>query len=144
MNASQYLPGFCFCTLIMILSFVSCDYQPYKQGRNLYNFYCATCHMDDGSGLRGLYPPLAGADYLANHQENLACIIRYGLADTILVNQKMYNYAMPGVEELNDVQITNVINYINHAWGNDLQHVKVEDIKNALTGCQKDQSSGAD
>ena len=115
---------------------VSCDYQPYKQGRNLYNFYCATCHMDDGSGLKGLYPPLAKADYLANNQENLACIIRYGLSDTILVNQKTYNQAMPGVKDLNEVQITNVINYINHAWGNDLQHVKVENIQKALIDCK--------
>ncbi len=129
----------CFITLLICLT--SCDYQPYKQGRNLYNFYCATCHMDDGSGLKGLYPPLAGADYLAKNQENLACIIRYGLSDTILVNQKTYNQAMPGVKDLNEVQITNVINYINHAWGNDLQHVKVEDIQKSLVGCKKDPPS---
>ena len=127
-----------FCFAILVISLASCDYQPYKQGRNLYNFYCATCHMDDGSGLKGLYPPLAGADYLAENQENLACIIRYGLSDTILVNQKTYNQAMPGVKDLNEVQITNVINYINHAWGNELQHVKVEDIEESLIRCQKE------
>jgi len=93
--------------------------------------------MDDGSGLKGLYPPLAGADYLTMNQENLPCIIRYGLSDTILVNQKIYNQAMPGVKDLNEVQITNVINYINHAWGNELQHVKVEDIQESLMGCEK-------
>jgi len=126
----------CFSFLIIAVSLISCDYQPYKQGRNLYNFYCATCHMDDGSGLKGLYPPLAGADYLAKNQSNLACIIRYGLSDTISVNQKIYNQAMPGVTDLNEVQITNVINYINHAWGNSLQHVKVDDIKKGLVDCQ--------
>jgi len=124
------------CSLAIIVLLISCDYQPYKQGRNLYNFYCATCHMDDGSGLKGLYPPLAGADYLANNQTNLACIIRYGLSDSISVNQKNYNQAMPGVKDLNEVQITNVINYINHAWGNKLQHVKVEDIRKSLIDCQ--------
>ncbi len=94
--------------------------------------------MDDGSGLKGLYPPLAEADYLAKNQDHLACIIRYGLSDTILVNQKTYNQEMPGVKDLNEVQITNVINYVNHAWGNALQHVKVEDIQKALKDC-KDQ-----
>lgn len=92
--------------------------------------------MDDGSGLKGLYPPLAKADYLAKNQDHLACIIRYGLSDSILVNQKIYNQEMPGVKDLNEVQITNVINYINHAWGNDLQHVKVEDIQKALKDCK--------
>jgi len=93
--------------------------------------------MDDGSGLKNLYPPLAGADYLKNNQDNLACIIRYGLADTIIVNKNIYNNPMPGVKDLNEVQITNVINYINHAWENDLQHVKVEDIQKNLLDCQK-------
>ena len=135
----NFIKYFCFlCFLVLFILGPSCDYQPYKQGRNLYNFYCATCHMDDGSGLKGLYPPLAKADYLSKNQDHLACIIRYGLSDTIQVNQKTYNQAMPGVKDLNDVQITNVINYVNHAWGNDLQHVKVEDIQKTLNDC-KDQ-----
>ena len=122
-------------SIIGITLLVSCDYQPYKQGRNLYNFYCATCHMDDGSGLKGLYPPLAGADYLAKNQDKIACIIRYGLTDSILVNNKIYSQEMPGVKDLNDVQITNIINYVNHAWGNQLNHVKVEDLRKKLRDC---------
>lgn len=134
MNFIKWL--FLICLIILSVVLSSCDYQPYKQGKNLYNFYCATCHMDDGSGLKGLYPPLAKADYLAKNQNNLACIIRYGLSDSILVNQKAYNQAMPPVKALNEVQITNVINYVNHAWGNDLQHVKVEDIQKTLKKCK--------
>jgi len=41
------------------------------------------------------------------------------------------------------VQITNVINYINHAWGNELQHVKVEDIQESLLDCKKDSSNNS-
>ena len=92
--------------------------------------------MDDGSGLRGLYPPLAGADYLAKNQDKIACIIRYGLTDSILVNNKIYSQEMPGVKDLNDVQITNIINYVNHAWGNQLNHVKVEDLRKKLRDCK--------
>jgi len=91
--------------------------------------------MDDGSGLKGLYPPLAGADYLAKNQDKIACIIRYGLTDSILVNDKIYSQEMPGVKDLNDVQITNIINYVNHAWGNQLSHVKVEDLRKKLRDC---------
>lgn len=122
-------------SIITITLLISCDYQPYKQGRNLYNYYCASCHMDDGSGLKGLYPPLAGADYLAKNQDKIACIIRYGLTDSILVNDKIYSQEMPGVKDLNDVQITNIINYVNHAWGNQLSHVKVEDLRKKLRDC---------
>lgn len=43
-----------------------------------------------------LIPPLAGADYLANNQANLPCLIRKGIQDTIVVNGKVYAEKMPG------------------------------------------------
>jgi len=89
-------------SIITITLLISCDYQPYKQGRN---------------------------------QDKIACIIRYGLTDRILVNDKIYSQEMPGVKDLNDVQITNIINYVNHAWGNQLSHVKVEDLRKKLRDC---------
>ena len=91
----------------LLLGFIqACEYQPYSQGKVLYDFHCANCHMQDGAGLRGLIPPLANADYLKNNQESLACVIRYGLKGTIIVNGKEYNTQMAGIPEINDVQIT--------------------------------------
>ncbi|MEM9983338.1 MAG: cytochrome c, partial [Bacteroidota bacterium] len=90
-------------------------YRNKEQGAVLYEVHCQSCHLEEGDGLRGIIPPLAKADYLQQHQSQLACLIRYGLQDTILVNGKQYRQAMPANETLTDTQISNIINYINTA-----------------------------
>ncbi|MEM1216735.1 MAG: cytochrome c [Bacteroidota bacterium] len=125
---------FLLCTLIFTLP--NCgESEPYPQGKNLYSFHCQNCHMEDGVGLGALIPPLAGADYMAQHQDQMACIIQYGLMDTIVVNGVTYMEPMAGIEGLNNIQITNLINYINHAWGNDYGFVTVEQIDEQLKNC---------
>ncbi len=117
--------------------FSGCDRQPYRQGAILYNNFCANCHMEDGSGLEGLIPPLAGADYLRERQELIPCIIRYGQKGEIVVNGRTYGQQeMPAVPQLTDFEITNVINYLNHAWGNDYGVVKYETVRQALESCE--------
>ena len=92
--------------------------------------------MDDGTGLEGNIPPLAGADYLTLYKSKLACIIRYGIQDTISVNGATYNNAMPGVPQLTDFEIANILNYINHAWGNDYGFVTIDEVRAGLEKCK--------
>lgn len=91
--------------------------------------------MDDGSGLVGNIPPLAGADYLAKNQDKLACIIRYGMEGEIVVNGKTYKQPMAGIKQLSDAEIANVINYINTAWGNDLPYMQITSVQEQLKAC---------
>jgi mono/diheme cytochrome c family protein len=115
-----------------------CGSKPFQQGEILYQNFCANCHMDDGSGLEGLIPPLAGADYLRDprRQALLPCVIRHGISDTIVVSGVAYAQPMPGAPQLSDFEITNIINYINQAWGNDLGYTKYEKVKQALENCE--------
>ena len=114
----------------------ACDREPYPQGKNLYAVHCANCHMADGTGLGGNIPPLAGADYLRDRQEMIACLIRHGSMDTVTVNGTVYDAPMPGVPRLSEFQIANIINYVNHAWGNDYGFVTVEPIRRRLENCK--------
>ncbi len=125
-----------FLFFAIIATYFSCQTQPYPQGKILYENFCANCHMEDGQGLGELIPPLAGADYLQKYKNTIPCIIRYGIEDTIIVNDVTYSQPMAGIEALNDVEITNVINYINTAWGNEYEAVKLIDIQNALKNCE--------
>ena len=106
------------------------------KGALLYKNYCANCHMDQGEGLRGLIPPLAKADYLQKHQGDLACIIRYGMKGEIVVNGQSYKQAMPGNAELSDIEITNLINYINRQWGNEIPERSVQQVRKDLAACE--------
>lgn len=121
--------------LITIISINACQSQPYPQGEILYNNFCASCHMNDGTGLIGNIPPLAQADYLKNNPLEVACIINKGMTGQVEVNGKTYDQPMAAIPQLSEFEITNVINYINHAWGNDYGIVKLEDVRAKLKAC---------
>ena len=114
-----------------------CQSSPFQQGEILYENFCANCHMKDGTGLEGNIPPLARADYLAKNPDKLACIIRYGLSDTIKVNGRTYQQPMAGIPQLTYVEITNIINYIHQAWGNELGYYPNSKTTEALENCTK-------
>lgn len=118
------------------MGLVACGPQEkFAQGKNLYITHCENCHMADGTGLGANIPPLAQADYLKNNQNRIACIIRNGQTDSIMVNGTLYDQPMAGIKDLNEVQLTNLINYINQAWGNDFGFVTVGNIQDQLKNC---------
>ncbi len=124
-----------FSLPLLVLALAACGESHFHQGENLYVTHCANCHMEDGTGLGDLIPPLAGADYLRDNPLKIACIIRHGMTGEVVVNGKTYNNPMAGIPGLTEFQIANIINYINQAWGNDYGYVKLADIRRALEEC---------
>lgn len=129
----------CRIALLATTAFLlnSCESPGFKQGKTLYTAHCASCHMADGTGLTGIIPPLAGSDYLKADPIQVACIIRYGLADTILVNGKRYSQPMPAMPKLTEPEIANIMNYINHAWNNQLKYVSLQEVQTAIEACAR-------
>ena len=121
--------------ILLFIGFHACRNSPDPAGERLYAEKCANCHGDEGQGLRRVIPPLAKADYLADHQEDLPCIIRYGMKGEITVNGVSFSYPMGANLELTDVEITNIINYINRSWGNDLERVSPNQVTEILVNC---------
>ena len=113
-----------------------CSETPYPQGKLIYEYKCGNCHMNDGSGLVGNIPPLAQADWLVEHREDIACVIRYGQQGPIEVNELPYNGIMQGFPELSNTELTNVANYILSAWGNNLPPLKASRIGDMLEDCE--------
>lgn len=124
---------------LFILTLSTCQSNVYEQGEGLYHYFCANCHMDDGTGLKGLIPPLRGADYVKADPLQIACIVRNGLQGAVTVNDTTYNQVMPALKEtqISAFEIANIINYINQAWGNDFGYVKYEAVKKRLAACTK-------
>ena len=92
--------------------------------------------MQDGEGLRGLIPPLSNSDFLKKYKEQIPCIIKNGINGEIIVNDTTYNTEMTGNPTLSAVQINNIINYINHAWNNELKESNIRDIEKSLKNCR--------
>lgn len=115
---------------------VSCQRDPYREGSRLYAVHCSNCHGENGQGLGELIPPLAQADFITLHRDELACILVNGLNDTIVVNGKTYfGQAMPANQELSDIQVTNILNFIQHSWGNPQQDFTLENVRALLSRC---------
>ncbi len=120
-----------FCWIL----FTACGNTPYPQGKILYENFCVSCHMSDGTGLKSLIPTLVKADYMLENPLKTACIIRYGLKDTIMVNGNIYTQEMAAIPVLSDFEIANIMNYIYSSWGNDMPFVTLAQVKEALDSC---------
>ncbi|MDA7717307.1 cytochrome c [Flavobacteriaceae bacterium] len=86
-------------------------------GKELYEDFCVRCHMTDGKGVEGAYPPLANADYLLNKRIESIKAVKYGLSGPIVVNGVNYNLNMENMG-LDSQEIADVMNYILNSWGN--------------------------
>lgn len=122
--------------LVAAFALAGCEQHPYRDGEALYKTHCANCHMDDGRGLGALIPPLADADYLKKERDQLACILIYGLVDTIVVNGQTYGEKMSGIPTLSAVEVTNILNYVNNAWGNQNGVFTLEEVRKSLEICK--------
>ncbi|MGV3508267.1 MAG: c-type cytochrome [Sphingobacteriaceae bacterium] len=90
----------------------------YSNGKQVYEQHCQNCHGSDGQGLAKLYPPLTDTTFLKNNKNKLACIIKYGLSDTIMVNGIQFSEKMPAETHLAEIDIAAVITYITNSFGN--------------------------
>ena len=120
----------CFVVLL-----ASCNESPYMQGKRLYSANCANCHMDDGSGLASLIPPLKSSKLIGD--VSMACVIAYGIRDTIFRDSVFPPREMPSFTRLSETEVTNIINYVNHTWHNDFKETTILDVEAALKKCPK-------
>lgn len=99
------------------------------RGARVYRNQCAQCHQADGNGVPGVYPPLAGTDWVTGHPEVVSRILINGLNGPIVVKGNTYNGNMPAFGPaglaLSERDIAAVITYIRQEWGNDASEVSV-------------------
>lgn len=90
-----------------------------EDGKKLYGSTCGACHQTDGSGVMGVFPPLAGSEWVTADEERLVKIILHGLTGDIEVDGEMYSGSMPPFgSALKDAQIAAVATYVRTSWGN--------------------------
>ena len=68
------------------------------------------------------------------NQDEIPCILRHGQNGEITVNGVVYNQEMPG-NKYTEIQINNMINYINTAWGNEIATTTITQTKERLEAC---------
>jgi mono/diheme cytochrome c family protein len=87
-------------------------------GKQLYGAKCAACHQASGMGIAGVFPPLAGAEWVVGDENVLASILLHGVEGEIVVKGNTYKGVMPAFGTLADEEIAGVLTYIRSEWGN--------------------------
>jgi mono/diheme cytochrome c family protein len=91
---------------------------PAIDGKQLFGAKCAACHQASGLGVTGVFPPLAGAEWVVGGEKVLISILLHGLQGELEVKGNKYNGAMPAFGTLADAEIAAVLTYIRSEWGN--------------------------
>ena len=103
---------------------------------------CVACHLPNGQGQPGAFPPLADSDWVLGDKERLIKISIHGLQGEIAVNGEKYvgvmqGFGQPLASPLDDQQIADVLTYIRNEWGNSVSAISPEEVK-AVRDSEKD------
>lgn len=99
-----------------------------SRGKEVYNTYCMSCHLEQGEGIEGLYPPLALSDYLMADKNRSILQVINGATGEMTVNGKVYNTEMIAID-LSPEETSDVLNYIRNSFGNKGDAVTPDEVK---------------
>ncbi len=103
--------------------------QQIQAGGVLFKGTCSVCHQETGQGIPGVFPPLAGSDFLKADPQRAIGIVLNGLNGTVTVNGTQYNSVMPPMSQLNDDEIANILTYALNNWGNTGPAISAAQVK---------------
>jgi mono/diheme cytochrome c family protein len=88
-------------------------------GATIFAARCAACHQATGAGLPGVFPPLAGSNWVNGRDTTVIQIVLHGIQGSLTVNGVTYNGAMPTFgAQLSDAEIAAVLTHVRSHWGN--------------------------
>jgi len=98
-------------------------FQWQELGARVFGANCSVCHQENGQGIAGVFPPLAGhvAESFAQQsgRDYLVRLVLFGLEGTISAKGGSYAGVMPPWPQLTDSEIAAALDYVLSAWGND-------------------------
>ena len=98
-----------------------------ERGIALFKTYCASCHKEDATGVKDLYPPLIDTDWVSDKGKLIETVIN-GLSGEIEVNGVTYSGEMPGFKFLSNEELRDVLNYVRSSFGNNAGPLTLDDI----------------
>lgn len=97
-------------------------------GAQIYGAKCVACHQATGHGVPGVFPPLAGSEWVMSKDNILVQILLHGVNGPIQVKGGSYNGAMPSFGNLSDAKIAAVLSYVRQQWGNTAPAVSEQSV----------------
>ncbi len=126
-----------FLVLVTFSTFLALQQKPKfdlkasaERGKEIYLRNCISCHMEQGEGLEGIFPPLAKSDYMLADKKRAIQQTLYGVTGEMTVNGKSYNGEM-NAYDLTDEQTSDLMNYIFNSFENKGGVITPADVKAA-------------
>jgi mono/diheme cytochrome c family protein len=91
---------------------------PAIDGGAIFAARCVACHQSTGLGIPGVFPPLAGSEWVLGSDKILVLIPLHGITGAVQVKGANYVGAMPVFNSLSDAEIAAVLTYVRSQWGN--------------------------
>jgi mono/diheme cytochrome c family protein len=113
-------------------------------GAAIFSGQCAACHQATGQGLPGVFPPLAGSEWVRGKPETVVAIVLHGITGQLTVKGNAFNGSMPPFgAQLCDAEIAAVLSHVRSQWGNAAPPVPVE-LVGQVRAATKDKTSPFD
>jgi len=99
-------------------------------GAQIYAANCVACHQATGGGLPGVFPPLAGSEWVLAAERVPVNILLQGISDKLTVKEGSYNGQMPAFKDkLSDTEIAAVLTYVRSSFGNGAGKIAADLVK---------------
>lgn len=100
------------------------------EGEAIYS-RCLACHMANGEGMPGAFPPLNGSELVNADPDVMISILIHGLQGPVEVKGQPYNGVMLPYGTsvpMTDQELAAVVTYVRQSWGNSASAVTAEDV----------------
>lgn len=97
-------------------------------GKKLFITHCSVCHMPNGLGVKGSFPPLSGTEWVNGPAEVMIDIVLNGLSEEIEVNGDKYVTPMAALPHIKDDEIAAILTYVRSNFGNEASAVTAEEV----------------
>ncbi|KWB75318.1 c-type cytochrome [Burkholderia ubonensis] len=87
-------------------------------GTQIFASRCASCHQVSGQGLPGVFPPLAGSEWVNGDAKVFARILLLGVNGNLSVKGATFNGTMPAFGSMSDDEIAAVGTHVRASFGN--------------------------
>ena len=108
------------------------DRAAFERGKLIYVDQCTGCHMENGEGLPGVFPPLKGDSSLQAHNpDSLARLVLQG-AGSVKTPARPEGFAMPGFAgKLSNAEVADLLSYLRANFGNQAGVVSAKQVADA-------------
>lgn len=100
-----------------------------RSGAAIYASLCLACHQATGKGLPGVFPPLAGSEWVLGQERTLIAILLHGINGPIEVAGQPYSGAMPSFgAQLSDAELASLLTHLRTQWGHQAAKVSASQV----------------